>query len=152
MYNKIMAPLDGSELAECSLKHVEELARGCEIKEIIIFGVVELYGLGYSSSMKATLGDDFIQKAQQNVKTWLTDYLDKIASGLKQKGIATKVVMTEGNAAEEILKYAGKNNIGLIVMSTHGRSGIGKFAFGSVTDKVIHNSPVPVMMISAKSC
>lgn len=152
MFNKILAPLDGSELAECSLRHIEELAQGCGTKEVIVFGVVEPYGPGGTSTIKATLGDEFIHKAQQNVKTWMSDYLDKIVSRLKQKGINAGVFMTEGDAAEEILNYTKENNIDLIVMSTHGRSGISKFAFGSVTDKVVHHSAIPVMMVTVRSC
>jgi nucleotide-binding universal stress UspA family protein len=150
MLSKILVPLDGSELSEISLKHVEALAPGCGVKEVIVFGVVEPYGAAGDATIKATLGSDFIRKAQQNVKTWLTDYLGKIVTELNQKGINASIYITEGDAAEQILKYAHDNGVNLIIMSTHGRNGISKFAFGSVTDKVVHHAEIPVMMITVK--
>jgi nucleotide-binding universal stress UspA family protein len=151
MYQKILVPLDGSELAESSLKHVEAIALGCSARCVVVFGVVEPYGMAGTPTIKAVLGNQFVRKAEQNVKTWLSDYLEKVAAEFKEKGIDAVTFMTEGNAAEEILTYSADNEVDLIIMTSHGRSGIGRFAFGSVTDKVVHNSTIPVMMVKVKS-
>jgi len=61
----------------------------------------------------------------------------------------TSSELRSGSAAEEIITYAEENNIDLIAMSTHGRSGIGRWVFGSVTDKVLHAGDVPVLTVRA---
>jgi len=73
-------------------------------------------------------------------------YLDKIVENLKEKGITARVEVLAGNPAEEILKYSQKNDIDLIIMSTRGRSGISRLVFGSVAEKVIRGSTIPVLI------
>jgi nucleotide-binding universal stress UspA family protein len=73
-------------------------------------------------------------------------YLDKVVASLKEKGVAAKTEILAGNPAEEIIKYSQKNNVDLIIMSTRGRSGISRWVFGSVAEKVIRNSTVPVLI------
>jgi nucleotide-binding universal stress UspA family protein len=68
---------------------------------------------------------------------------------LKSKGISVNILVTSGNAAEEILKVADKVKADLIAMSTHGRSGLRRLAFGSITDKVLRGSRIPVLMVRA---
>ncbi len=66
---------------------------------------------------------------------------------LKKEGISTQGVVVWGRPADEILKYINENKTDLVIMSTHGRSGIPRWAFGSVADKVIRHSTAPVLII-----
>ena len=76
------------------------------------------------------------------------DYLEKVAEGLRSKGIKVKTMVTAGHAAEEIVKAARDIKAHLIAMSTHGRSGIVRWAIGSVTDKVIRlEDKIPVLAV-----
>jgi nucleotide-binding universal stress UspA family protein len=77
-------------------------------------------------------------------------YLDSIAVELKNKGIKVNTIVIVGHAAEEIIKTAEKINADLIAMSTHGRSGLGRWALGSITDKVLHESSIPVLTVRSK--
>jgi nucleotide-binding universal stress UspA family protein len=83
------------------------------------------------------------------IKNRITDYLNRTGETLKSKGLSVNIVVTSGNAAEEILKISDKINADLIAMSTHGRSGLRRMAFGSITDKVLHGSKIPVLMVRA---
>jgi nucleotide-binding universal stress UspA family protein len=58
----------------------------------------------------------------------------------------------KGSAAEEILKYSQDNDVDLIIMSTHGRSGVSRWAMGSVADRVVRTSVAPVLLTTPKEC
>jgi nucleotide-binding universal stress UspA family protein len=149
MYKKIVAPLDGSEFAECSLEHVATLAQGCQIPSVVLLTVVEpsIKETGYSGISQETFDEIRKQFLAKN-----KEYLDKVANKLKKKGINASPVIVEGKPAEEILNYAEKNQADLIVMSTHGSSGFSRWAFGSVADRVVRHSPVPVLVIAPAGC
>jgi len=78
--------------------------------------------------------------------------LAKIERELVADGVAAKSITLEGKPAETIIDYAAKNDIDLIIMSTHGRSGPSRWAFGSVADRVIRSSIVPVLIAVPKGC
>jgi nucleotide-binding universal stress UspA family protein len=73
-------------------------------------------------------------------------YLDGIGKKLKGKGLGVSSVVVIGSSADQIIDYAKANTIDLIAMSTHGRTGIGRWIFGSVTDKVLHAGDTPVLV------
>ena len=77
-----------------------------------------------------------------------TEYLNKLADRLNSKGILTAIYVILGEPAGVILDYSLKNQMDLIIMSTHGRSGISRWAFGSITEKVTGASKVPVLVVS----
>jgi len=145
MYKKILAPLDGSELSECSLEHVKAVAKGCRAKEVVLLRVMEpdpqVVDIGVST-------ERWYRDAQVKVKAEIKKYTSQVADKLKKEGIAAKGVVVTGRAADEILDYAQKNQIDLIIMTTHGRSGVSRWVLGSVAEKVVHHSVVPVLIAS----
>jgi nucleotide-binding universal stress UspA family protein len=151
MYKKILAPLDGSELSECSLEHVRAIATGCNVPEVILLRVVE----PLSSSTIAALaeaGGKIITEVENDAKAEAKDYISRMVQKLNKEGMAVTGDIVYGGAAEEILDYTKKNQIDLIIMSTHGRSGVSRWAFGSVADKVMRHSTVPVLIASPPGC
>jgi nucleotide-binding universal stress UspA family protein len=72
-----------------------------------------------------------------------------VGESIKKPGVTVNTIVSTGNASEEILKAADETKADLIAMSTHGRSGLRRLAFGSITDKVMHGSKVPVLMVRA---
>jgi nucleotide-binding universal stress UspA family protein len=145
VYNKILVPLDGSELSMRSLESVKQVA-AVGVSDVILLTVVEPI-----SPKEATLWElagykltDVRKKNQADAR----DYLSQAAKTLNNQGISARVEVIEGRAAESILDYAEKNKIELIIISTHGRSGITRWAFGSVADRVVRHSPIPVLVIS----
>ena len=79
----------------------------------------------------------------------MADNLEKTAATLRQQGITVNILVSTGNAAEEILKTADEIKADMIAMSTHGRSGLRRLAYGSVTDKVLHGADIPILVVRA---
>lgn len=143
MYNKILVPLDGSSLGECVLEHVITVAKGCNVPEVQLLFVTEPVSSGLYQSAA---------EGREKLTTWGKDYLDKIEKRLSTDGINAQSVIIEGKPAESIADYATNNNMDLIIMSTHGRSGPSRWAFGSVADRVVRSSRVPVLIVVPKEC
>ena len=100
---------------------------------------------------QAALDKDLIARMEQNSQTHAQGYIAKMVDRLRKDSVAAWGVVVWGVAADEIVDYAGKNQVDLIIMSTHGRSGVSRWAFGSVADKVMRRSPVPVLVIPPDS-
>lgn len=153
MYKKILVPLDGSKLAEAVIPHVEELARGCGVKEVIIFRVCEPPAVraDFPASIKETW-DEHVKKSMQTAHTQCSLYLTDIEQKLKGTGIVVKTEVFLGKPVNEITSYAEKNGVDLIVMASHGRSGVSKWVFGNTAERVLRATCVPVLMIRAPGC
>ena len=173
MYEKIVVPLDGSKLAECVLPYVEELAKGCDTKEVVLVSVTErvigrtrapetqeVYQasgetrIGLSGSEEARIGisdSEVILTLGKKEKQALR-YLGRIAKRLQKKGIKVRTEVLLGNTAEEIARFVEHGGANLIVMASHGRSGPTRWAYGSVADKVFRASCVPILMVRAPGC
>jgi nucleotide-binding universal stress UspA family protein len=89
-----------------------------------------------------------IQDAAQKGQDFGTSYLAKITARMKAEGLDTEPVLMNGSVTESILNYVKGNAVDLIVMSTHGRSGISRLVLGSVADKIIRRSTVPVLLVT----
>jgi nucleotide-binding universal stress UspA family protein len=133
MYENILLPLDGSEISESAIPHAEALALGCEAKKVTIVHVVE----------------------QERYEGMLASgkrpgvYLQRAAKKLEAKGVTVNIKVLTGDPAEAIVSFAEKGPCDLIVMASHGRSGVTRWAIGSVADKVFRASTVPVLMVKA---
>jgi nucleotide-binding universal stress UspA family protein len=150
MYKKILVPLDGSDIAECALEHVKAIALGCNVPEVILFRVVEpLYTGADAMSYGAVMYADLINQVEKEAQEYSTEVTEKFK---KNTGINAQSVLAHGNAADEILEYSKKNKVDLIIMTTHGRSGISRWLFGNVADKVSHHSTAPVLIIAPSGC
>jgi nucleotide-binding universal stress UspA family protein len=140
MYEKIMVSLDGSELAEAALPYAEELA-GQLGSEIILVNVCEA-----DPDPQKALNQSYLQKTVESVKEKASRYSGRSGTAAV---IQVKSEILSGHPAEKIMEYAETENIDLIVMSTHGRSGIKRWALGSVADKVMRAATRPVVLIRA---
>ena len=142
---KIIVPLDGSKEGEAALPYVEHLASKLGARVVLLQVLATGYiGLGYTY-----VGYTEQQIASDTVLA--REYLDKIASRLRVSGIQTELVLRQGNAAEEIIDLAGETSAGIVAMSTHGRSGIGRWVYGSVAEKVLHGGTRPLLLVRAHS-
>jgi nucleotide-binding universal stress UspA family protein len=150
MYKKILAPLDGSQLSECSLNHVKAIAQGCQVPEVIILRVVEpIHSTDIAAYAEAGINIDVLM---DDIESTAQKYTSKIAEDLKTSGIAATGMVLVGPAADMIMKYADENGVDLIIMSTHGRSGISRWLLGSVAERVVRHSHIPVLVVSAPGC
>ena len=163
MYQRILVPLDGSKLAECALPHAEELAKIPGALEIVLVSVTEsVTGKKDTAEAPKIFRDSVMQGLfGESTKTAVTfgkkerqahKYLDKIGAALAKKGIGVGTAVLLGNPAEEIVSFAERKGLDVIVMASHGRSGPSRWTHGSVADKVFTASSVPVLMIRAEGC
>ena len=149
MYQKILVPLDGSELAECVLAHVDVLARGCQAKSVVFIRVVEPIRQTGGEYM---MDQDQVKKIESESKQDAGEYLKKISAKVSLGGAVVKTEVISGRPAEILAEYATKNQVDLIVIATHGRSGVSRWVWGSVADRILRSACVPVLMVRAPGC
>lgn len=143
MYEKILVPLDGSALAECVLPHVKAIAAGRGTGQVVLLRVVEPLPAGTPPAIDFEL----VQKA--GVKA-AEEYLARIKAELSKEGLNVEAKVLTGRPAETITEFAQRNKVDLITLATHGRSGISRWVFGSVADKLVRSSSAPVLLIRPK--
>ena len=167
MYKRILVPLDGSKLAEAALPHAEELAKGCNAEEVILVSVTERvqgYRAVEGAGEPATGSGGGLMGSSQPARQQLVPeafgkkekqaqrYLDRIGKGMTAKGVNVSTEVLLWKPAEAIVGYAKQYGCDLIVMASHGRSGPSRWAHGSVADRVLRGSCIPVLMIRAPGC
>jgi nucleotide-binding universal stress UspA family protein len=158
MYNKILVPLDGSELAECVLPHVESIAKGCGVLNIVFVRVVEPVHLPVATEFAGggSFSEEDAAKARKRQddhnKAAAKEYLGDVINRSKLDGTVLKAEVIMGKPADSIADYAEKHSVDLIVIATHGRSGVSRWVHGSVADKVLRSACVPVLMVRAPGC
>ena len=154
MYRKILVALDGSELAECVLPHVEAVASGCQVPNIVLARVVEPYepvrGKAYYSLLPEEYKEDW--KWVEEGKSAAEKYLNEIAGRLRGGGRNVESKVLVGRAAEALAEFASQEGADLIVVATHGRSGVSRWVWGSTADRILRSSCVPVLMVRAPGC
>ena len=170
MYNKILVPLDGSEFSECSLPHMKAIVSGCNVTEVILFRVVEPLSSNTIGALELSRGNfhprgelpgtsiydnadypDHVSEIIGKTRSEATAYISKMVQKMAKENITARGEVGYGKAADEIIDYSEKNNIDLIIMSTHGR-GVSHWAIGSVADRVARASTTPVLLVSPASC
>ncbi|MDD4923730.1 MAG: universal stress protein [Dehalococcoidales bacterium] len=141
MYKKILVPLDGSKTAEEVLPHAKALAYS-EGAEIIILNVVANPAVEFAFSDPGIAAETIAEEEAAGKK-----YMFEIESQLKSEGFKVSAILAEGSAANVILKMAEQNKVDVIAMSTHGRTGPAHWFIGSVAERVVRNSKIPVVLI-----
>ena len=148
MYKKMLVPMDTSDFAECVLDHVKEIATARAIPEVVLMSVIE----PVSSQTMAYMGPAGAKASEERAITGALQYLEKVKNSLAlEKSKVTKVVEA-GPAVETILDYVDKHGVDIVILSSHGRSGVSRWLLGSTADKVLRRSPVPVFLVPAVAC
>jgi nucleotide-binding universal stress UspA family protein len=144
MYTNILVPLDGSPFAESALPHAAALAGkfACKITLITVFETPHVYQAHLN-------GDDgVLNDIHQGALRQASDYLDEVKSNLDAEGLSVDIIVREGdNIPALILETTEESGADLVVMSTHGRSGLDQWRFGSVAQRVARHCSVPVVLV-----
>jgi nucleotide-binding universal stress UspA family protein len=150
---KILVPLDGSELAEVVLPHVEMLAKTRKNKiEVVLFRVSEAPVFLTASTPESTMDwGKLIEKHLIQAGKVAEQYLADIGDRLTDAGLSVDSEALVGEPAHEIIDYAAQNHFDLIAMASHGHSGLSRWAYGNVADKVIHGASCPVLLVRPQS-
>jgi nucleotide-binding universal stress UspA family protein len=162
LINRILIPLDGSELSKLALPVGEELASRLKVR-ITLFQMAALlrmydygYGMGYNAAdsgyaMKYNVYSDYA-KLEEVEKKRVAEQMVALEAELKQKGFDVNYRITSGtDATNEIIKAGKEAGADLTVMSTHGRSGLDRWVLGSVTEKILRYGEMPLLLVNAKA-
>lgn len=165
IYTKILVPLDGSELAAQALPRAEEIARKMGA-QLILFRVLEDsvrlmaalptsggmgIGGGEGTTMLGVVSVTVDDEAHRQAVTDVTEALDELATSLHHRKVDAKAEIDTGDPAKQIVAYADAHDVDLIVMSSHGRTGLARLAYGSVANKVLQTAPCEVVVVGATS-
>jgi nucleotide-binding universal stress UspA family protein len=140
---KILYPTDFSELSACALEYATYLAQRCSAELHCLHVVDDSYQYWLTFDM-ATIPagpplEELVTAAERQMLTFLADKVPAEVPLVKQ--------IVHGRAFVEIIQYARKADIGLIVLGTHGWSALRQILMGSVADRVVHKSPCPVLTV-----
>ncbi|MEW6083912.1 MAG: universal stress protein [Chloroflexota bacterium] len=141
MYKKILVPLDGSELAEAVLPHAEALAKS-ENAELVILRVPNIPAGEYIA-----LDPVVASTIRKDIREEASKYVNEKVDMLKKDHIKATGLTKEGSVPDTILEVAEETQADMIAMSTHGRTGVKRWLMGSVADKIVHHTHIPVMLI-----
>ena len=151
MYQHILIPTDGSEVAERAVTHGLSLAKfvGAKITVIIVeerLGVLGVSGLAQHGAFSE------LTKLEEQIKKDATSVLDRVANAAKKAGVPCDTIQVEGvQPYEAIVATATDRGCDLIVMASHGRSGLSAVVLGSVTNKVLTYTKTPVLVVPSRS-
>jgi len=143
MYERMLVPLDRSELAEVVIPYAQELAGRLDLD------VTLLHVAAPEEEGSLAMQRQYLDQVAETLRTQSNDVQRKTGRGETGKQIHVHTELAVGHAAEEILTHAADNRADLILMATHGRSGIRRWMLGSVADKTLRASKVPVWLVRA---
>ena len=153
MYQKIIVPLDGSELAECVLPHVSTVVKGCDRSaEVLFVQAVKPLTIPYGRGEAKVTSIEQLQEFEVHNQTDAEKYLGEIVARFRKEGVNARAEVIHGRAAEEIGEFISKNDADLVIIASHGRSGVSRLLWGSVTDRLLHSVCVPVLVVRAPGC
>jgi nucleotide-binding universal stress UspA family protein len=175
MYKKVVVPLDGSKLAEIALPHLEEIAKGCSIPDILLISVTEIVkGRITQSQVQETFvpekpvsaplptlgvtqfnivfnphagGVQEIPVTLGRMARTAADYLCRVSESLEAKGFNVTGTILVGEPAEQIVRYVNEQKADLIVMASTGKSKISRWDMSHIAAKVIKDTSVPVLLV-----
>jgi nucleotide-binding universal stress UspA family protein len=147
-FKHVLIPLDGSRLAEQAIEPAVRFTR-CSKARLTLLRVVhpiaivsEPFG---STVVMPPIPEPVIIDRQQDARDYVTRIAHSLASKVEQ--VTGDIVLAKSSEAAEIIEYAKAHEVDLIALATHGRSGLKRLVLGSVADKLIRGSPVPVLVV-----
>jgi nucleotide-binding universal stress UspA family protein len=148
MYRKVVVPLDGSELAEGVEPHVAAVIRdrGSQVYLLSVAPLTKGTAPGVVDLPPSSVG---AQDEESRIERQLVQYLRTAAQRLEPIAADVHVQVRFGRPADEILAFVGEVEADLIAMSTHGRSGVSRWVFGSVAERVLRGAACPVLLVRA---
>jgi nucleotide-binding universal stress UspA family protein len=134
VFKTILIPLDGSQLAEAALDHGETLARKFNSRLILLRVCTA------AAQVDPVSGLDSRQV-----------YLDQLAKVLREASLEVETRLHKGDPGKVIIEIAESSEIDLVILSSHGRTGLARWVYGSVAEKILHEARCPMMLIRAQS-
>jgi len=143
MYQRILLTLDGSALAKQALAHAVAHAERFQA-ELILLKVNE------PLTRSLNLPPAKVKEAEDLTRELAREYLEKIAADVRESGIVVRTVIAEGHPHEEIVLFAEREQVDLIVICTRGHSGLSRWLMGSVADRITRGVNIPVLLVRVR--
>ncbi|MEW5719731.1 MAG: universal stress protein [Chloroflexota bacterium] len=141
MFNRILLPLDHSALAECVLPHSIAMARAFESQVTLLHVMETVHGAHWRRAMDPL--------NWQIRKTEMTTYLHDLGHHLRQAGVRAEMQILEGWGADQVIEFSRANQIPLIILSSHGQSGLSGWNVSSVVQKIVLRACTSIMIVRA---
>lgn len=146
-FDRVLVPLDGSEFSEHALdRGLDAIAPGGQSIAVHLLRVIEFLAVripGPDIPLDYGLVAEYTEAMQEEA----TNYLTAVTGRLSEKGVAVTSEVRQGRVSDEILRTAAEQKADLILMSTHGRGGVSRLFFGSVAERVLHESTHPLLLV-----
>jgi nucleotide-binding universal stress UspA family protein len=148
MYQRILVALDGSELAEAVLPQAEGLARATGATLLLVRAVnVPATVVAATAGDTGMVSPEFLDEAIQGEEEEARTYLTTVAQRLQARGLQVSWEVVEGEPSQALIDAARRHNCDLIAIATHGRTGLPRAVLGSVADRVVRESHLPVLLV-----
>ena len=135
---KILVPLDGSDLAEAALETAIDILNEHPTTTLLLVRAAE--------ALRQPVGDPIAER-ERAIRA-AESYLNGVVAGLRECGVTrVRAAVWYGPAAPTIVEAASSEKVDLIIMTSHGRGGIGRLIFGSVAESVLHGTRTPILLV-----
>ena len=154
MYQTILVPLDGSPRAEVILPHVEDIAVRLQSKVILVQVVEPLFQFINPALYETTIQTDVIQESIRDFKKRhesIVAYLADHQASLQKKGVTATTIVEQGPVVETIISVAQRENVDLIAIASHGRTGLSRVFYGSVAAGLMQKIDRPILIVRSRT-
>ncbi len=154
MYQTILVPLDGSPRAEVILPHVEDIAVRLQSKVILVQVVEPLFQFINPALYETTIQTDVIQESIRDFKNRqesIVAYLADHQASLQKKGVTATTIVEQGPVVETIISVAQRENVDLIAIASHGRTGLSRVFYGSVAAGLMQKIDRPILIVRSRN-
>ena len=150
MYEKILVPTDGSTVAESAVEHALDVAEkyGAEVHALYVVDI---------DSMSLALGAEQLDRIEtgrfdemDEVREQADEATGYVADRASERGLEVVEHISSGRPHEKVASYAEGNDVDLVVMGSHGRSGVKRALLGSVTERTLRETHVPVLVVDVR--
>lgn len=144
MFTRILVPQDGSDLAKQAVGPAVEIAKRFEATIVLARAVHVSFGvMGDAYLATPDIYNDLFTQAQNEAQA----NLQEVAAEIQGQGVKVESVILEGEPAGALVDLEESGQIDLVVMSTHGRSGLARFVYGSTAEQLLRHGTKPVLLI-----
>lgn len=145
MYTKILIPLDGSKFAECVMRYVKWFIKVSNVDEIVLLRAVEPLKRAGGIELREAPGER--RHIEEDSVNLARKYLGEIAQQYQDAGIKVTIEVPIGKPAKIVAEFVAKCDVDLIIMASHGYSGIHRWVRGSIADEIFHAATVPIFLV-----
>ena len=140
MYDRILIPTDGSECADSAVEHALDIAAQYDA-ELHVLSVVDSRDVSHSAPAISP------EQVQQTLRDRAESVVESVAERAEAAGVTVVTAVEPGIPDDVVVEYAAAEDCDLIVMGTHGRTGLERYLLGSVTERTVRRSSVPVLTV-----